>query len=128
MSLNRRQNTVTSSNQSPYHSSGTPRRLRRIVARRLTALLQPVHVVHTKFILIGDNYSLVGLVNLVPKSLHLNFELEVEIFDMESISRHSRYFQKEPAKCEKLGRQTLHKQSQRIRIHQSMSRLFRRNF
>jgi cardiolipin synthase len=43
--------------------------------------LQPPPFVHSKLLLIDDDYSLVGSANLDPRSLRLNFEFNMEIFD-----------------------------------------------
>jgi cardiolipin synthase len=42
--------------------------------------------VHTKLLLIDDSYALIGSANLDPRSLRLNFELDVEIYDAALVS------------------------------------------
>lgn len=42
---------------------------------------QPGPFVHTKLFLIDDDYCQIGTANMDPRSLRLNFELAVEIFD-----------------------------------------------
>jgi cardiolipin synthase len=37
--------------------------------------------VHSKFLLIDDQYALIGSANLDPRSLRLNFEFNVEVYD-----------------------------------------------
>jgi cardiolipin synthase len=42
---------------------------------------QPPPFVHSKLLLVDDQYALVGSANLDPRSLRLNFEFNLEIFD-----------------------------------------------
>jgi cardiolipin synthase A/B len=42
---------------------------------------QPAPFVHTKLLLVDDLWSLVGSANLDPRSLRLNFELDLEVYD-----------------------------------------------
>ncbi|MEM1437093.1 MAG: phospholipase D-like domain-containing protein, partial [Pseudomonadota bacterium] len=52
----------------------------RLVNVGVQIVLQPPPFCHTKYLLIDDNYALVGSSNLDPRSLRLNFELNVEVF------------------------------------------------
>ncbi len=42
---------------------------------------QPPPFVHSKLLLVDDQYALIGSANLDPRSLRLNFEFNLEIFD-----------------------------------------------
>jgi len=66
--------------------------LRYILDRDLKVYLQPAPFIHTKAILIDDNYSLIGSANLDPRSLRLNFELVVEVFDTQLAGEIEQYF------------------------------------
>jgi cardiolipin synthase len=44
---------------------------------------QPPPFVHSKLFLLDDHYTQIGSANLDPRSLRLNFELNVEIYDRE---------------------------------------------
>lgn len=48
---------------------------------------QPGVFAHSKCLLIDDDYALVGSANLDPRSLRLNFELAIEIVDVEFAAR-----------------------------------------
>lgn len=47
---------------------------------------QPAPFAHTKCLLVDDEYVLIGSTNLDPRSLRLNFELGVEVFDAQFAS------------------------------------------
>ena len=43
---------------------------------------QPPPFVHTKFMVVDGSWSLIGSANLDPRSLRLNFELNLEVYDL----------------------------------------------
>ena len=64
-----------------HHAS---RRTQAELARKgIRIWYQPPPFAHTKLLLIDDYYTLFGSANLDPRSLFLNFELNVEVADME---------------------------------------------
>jgi cardiolipin synthase A/B len=44
---------------------------------------QPPPFVHTKFMVVDGSWSLIGSANLDPRSLRLNFELDLEVYDLD---------------------------------------------
>lgn len=48
---------------------------------------QPPPFAHTKLFVIDDQYMLIGSANVDPRSLRLNFELCVEVFDPDTVTR-----------------------------------------
>jgi cardiolipin synthase len=56
-----------------------------LLQRGVRVYLQPGPFVHTKLLLVDDGYAQIGSANLDPRSLRLNFELTVEIFDEEFV-------------------------------------------
>lgn len=66
--------------------------LRFILDRDLKVYMQPAPFIHTKAILIDDDYSLIGSANLDPRSLRLNFELVVEVFNKDFAGKIKNYF------------------------------------
>jgi cardiolipin synthase len=99
----------------------TQHSLQHIQARGLAVFLQPAPFVHTKAIVIDDSYALVGSANLDPRSLRLNFELEVEIFSKEFNDELSHYFKSKLAKCEKLKPESLQNQPLATRIRNALA-------
>ena len=70
----------------PYVDRATRHMLWELLERGVAVHLQPPPFAHTKLLVIDDEYALVGSANLDPRSLRLNFELDVEIFDAETVS------------------------------------------
>ncbi|MES1923929.1 phospholipase D-like domain-containing protein [Salinisphaera sp. T31B1] len=56
-----------------------------LMARGVKIFYRPPPFAHTKLFVIDDDYALVGSPNLDPRSLRLNFELAIEIFDAEGV-------------------------------------------
>ena len=67
--------------------------LPQLVDRDIPIFLQPAPFIHTKAILIDEDYTLIGSANLDPRSLRLNFELCVEVFSAEFTGQLSTYFE-----------------------------------
>jgi len=54
---------------------------------------QPPPFAHTKYLLIDGGYALVGSSNLDPRSLRLNFEFNLEIYDEAAVAALNRHFE-----------------------------------
>jgi cardiolipin synthase len=55
---------------------------------------QPPPFAHSKLLLIDDEYAHIGTANLDPRSLRLNFELVVEIFDGAFVAHMGEHFER----------------------------------
>ncbi|MCW9048408.1 MAG: cardiolipin synthase [Gammaproteobacteria bacterium] len=55
---------------------------------------QPLPFAHSKLLLIDDEYAHIGSANIDPRSLRLNFELVVEIYDRQFVDSLSGHFEK----------------------------------
>ena len=64
-----------------------------ILQRGVRVFLQPPPFVHTKLFLVDGHYAQVGSANMDPRSLRLNFELVVEIYDREFAATVDRHFE-----------------------------------
>jgi cardiolipin synthase len=65
----------------PYVDWATRRWLPPLLAQGVQIYLQPPPFSHTKLIVIDARYAQIGSANLDPRSLRLNFEIAVEIYD-----------------------------------------------
>ena len=58
---------------------------------------------HTKLLLIDDDYALIGSANVDPRSLRLNFEIGVEIFDGSLVAQLDRHLEEICATAQPVG-------------------------
>jgi cardiolipin synthase len=68
-------------NNLPYVHWATRNMLWELLQHGVEVRYQPPPFVHSKLLLIDEDYAQVGSANLDPRSLRLNFELNVELFD-----------------------------------------------
>ncbi len=68
-------------NNLPYVHRATRHMLWELVRRGINIYYQPPPFVHSKIFYVDDDYAQIGSANLDPRSLRLNFELNVEIYD-----------------------------------------------
>jgi cardiolipin synthase len=68
-------------NNLPYMHRATRHALWEYLKRGVRVYYQPPPFVHSKLLLIDDDYAQIGSANLDERSLRLNFELVVEVYD-----------------------------------------------
>jgi cardiolipin synthase len=64
-----------------------------LIERGVQVYLQPPPFVHTKLFMVDRHYVQVGSANMDPRSLRLNFELVVEIYDRRFAATIDRHFE-----------------------------------
>ncbi|MBT8137145.1 MAG: PLDc N-terminal domain-containing protein [Gammaproteobacteria bacterium] len=79
-------------NNLPYMHWATRNLLWELLMWDIEVCYQQPPFCHSKLLVVDDEYALVGSANLDPRSLRLNFELGVEVFDEELVSRLSAHF------------------------------------
>jgi cardiolipin synthase len=72
---------LPSKNNLPFVQWATNNMLWELLQRGIHVYFQPSPFVHTKMFVVDDYYALIGSANIDPRSLRLNFELNVEIYD-----------------------------------------------
>jgi cardiolipin synthase len=55
---------------------------------------QPAPFAHSKLLLIDDSYAHIGSANIDPRSLRLNFELVLEVFQQEFVAELGDHYQR----------------------------------
>lgn len=69
-------------NNLPYVKWAMQHILPRLLSYGVHIFYQPKSFVHSKLFVVDDYYSLVGSINWDPRSLRLNFELGIEVYDV----------------------------------------------
>ena len=69
-------------NNLPYVQWACRSYLWELLQQGVRIYLQPAPFVHTKFMVVDRSWSLIGSANLDPRSLRLNFELDLEVYDL----------------------------------------------
>lgn len=98
--------------------------LRLILEVDLFIAYQPAPFIHSKIILIDDQYSLIGSANMDPRSLRLNYELGVELFSTGTNQQLSEYFIRRRALATQITRQDIANRSLPVRLRDSIAWLF----
>lgn len=78
---------LPASNNLPFVAWAAHHDLGALLDRGVRVFFQPPPFAHTKLFIIDDDYALIGSPNIDARSLRLNFELAVELFDRETITR-----------------------------------------
>lgn len=86
--------------------------------------LTPPPFTHSKIFLVDELYALVGSANLDPRSLRLNFEIGVEVFDESLCMDLTRLFDHERARAVQMSTDGLLSQSLPVRLRNGIFWLF----
>ncbi len=84
----------------------------------------PPPFVHSKLLLIDNKYALIGSANMDPRSLRLNFEFNVEIFDAGTVAELSRHFDQSRELSREVSLEEMDKRSLPLRLRDSFCKLF----
>jgi cardiolipin synthase A/B len=84
---------LPSVNNLPYVHWATRAYLWEILQQGIRVFYQPPPFVHTKLFLVDGVWGLFGSANLDPRSLRLNFELNIEVYDRELAERLGKHFE-----------------------------------
>ncbi|MDP3856947.1 MAG: phospholipase D-like domain-containing protein [Stagnimonas sp.] len=76
----------------PWLDAATRRWLGQLLHHRVRVWRRPAPFAHAKLFLVDEHYALIGSANLDPRSLRLNFELMLEVYDQALLANlHQHY-------------------------------------
>lgn len=95
-----------------------------LLEQGISIAYQPPPFVHSKLLLVDSDYTLIGTANIDPRSLRLNYELGIELFDKASNSRLADYFQKRMSKAQEVTADQIHARPLHVKLRDSLAWLF----
>lgn len=85
---------------------------------------QPEPFSHSKLFVADESYALIGSSNWDSRSLRLNFELDLEIYDPVSAKSLSEHFDQIRGRSKEITLEDVRKDSLPVRLRNSFSKLF----
>ncbi len=85
---------------------------------------QPPPFAHTKLLVVDDYYSQIGSANMDPRSLRLNFEMNVEIFDTSTAAALSRHIRNRIDRSMELKLKDLDERNLALKLRDALAWLF----
>ena len=80
-------------NNLPYVHRATRHMLWELLERGVNIYYQPPPFVHSKLFYVDDLYAQIGSANFDSRSLRLNFEMNVEVYDRETVTELATHFE-----------------------------------
>jgi cardiolipin synthase len=80
-------------NNLPYVHRATRHMLWELLQRGVHVYYQPPPFVHSKLFYIDDHYAQVGSANFDARSLRLNFEMNIEVYDRDTVTELAQHFE-----------------------------------
>ncbi|BDV44842.1 cardiolipin synthase [Geotalea uraniireducens] len=111
-------------NNLPYVHWATRAYLWELLQQGIRVFYQPPPFVHTKLLLVDGLWSLIGSANLDPRSLRLNFELNLEVYDRELSGRLARHFAAALAKSREVTLAEMDSRPLSEKLRDSTAKLF----
>jgi cardiolipin synthase len=111
-------------NNLPFVNWASRSLLWELLANGVRVFYQPAPFVHTKLLLVDNIWCLVGSANLDSRSLRLNFELNMSIFDANFSAIICRYFDKAFDVAHEITLQELEQRPLLLKLRDNFARLF----
>jgi cardiolipin synthase A/B len=80
-------------NNLPYVHRATRHMLWELLERGVQVYYQPPPFVHSKLFYVDDYYAQIGSANFDPRSLRLNFEMNVEVYERDTVTKLALHFE-----------------------------------
>jgi len=111
-------------NDIPFVHWATRNMLWELLSYDIHICYQPPPFAHTKLILVDDHYVQIGSANIDSRSLRLNFEMNVEIYDQDMAGILSNYFQEIKSRCHVITQKEVDSRPLPERLRDSFAWLF----
>jgi cardiolipin synthase len=111
-------------NNLPYVHRATRHMLWELLERGVRIYYQPGPFAHSKLFYIDDDYAQIGSANLDPRSLRLNFEMNVEIYDPAFVAHLSAHFEMVRARSTRITVQQVDDRALRTKLLDGAAWLF----
>jgi cardiolipin synthase A/B len=98
--------------------------LLQILEHKIEIYYQPPPFIHSKLLLVDDEYSLIGSANIDPRSLRLNYEMGVELFSKDINAELYAYFEKKMLQARRVYREEIARRPLLTHIRDSLAWLF----
>ncbi len=98
--------------------------LRFVLENDIYIAYQEPPFIHSKILLVDEQYSLIGSANMDPRSLRLNYEIGVELFDQTLNQQLSEYFIERRAHAVRVSKEEIANRSLPVRLRDALAWLF----
>jgi cardiolipin synthase len=111
-------------NNLPFVHWASTNMLWELLHRGVRIFFQPPPFVHTKLFIIDDDYAHIGSANIDPRSLRLNFELAVEVYDNLFVKELSAHVEKSLKQSREIFLEDVDNRSLPVRVRDAAAWLF----
>jgi len=111
-------------NNLPYVHRATRHMLWELLERGVQVYYQPGPFAHSKLFYVDDAYAQIGSANLDPRSLRLNFEMNVEVYDRRFVSELSAHFEGVRARSKQITVREVDRRALRTKVLDGAAWLF----
>jgi len=111
-------------NNLPFVHWATRNMLWELLERGIRVFYQQPPFVHTKLFVVDGQYALIGSANIDPRSLRLNFELAVEVFDSQFVGILSEHIQRSLERSLEVSLEDLDGRPLPVRVRDALAWLF----
>ncbi len=111
-------------NNLPYVAWATNAFLFELLEHKVKIYFQPPPFAHSKMLVIDEEYALIGSANIDPRSLRLNFEFNVEIFDQQTVAELIDHFDQCRTASRQVSLEEVDQRSLPLRLRDSFCKLF----
>jgi cardiolipin synthase len=111
-------------NNLPYVHRATRHMLWELLERGVRVYYQPGPFVHSKLFYVDDAYAQIGSANLDPRSLRLNFEMNIEVYDTAFVDELAAHFEAVRARSTPITAEQVDRRALRTKLVDGAAWLF----